>query len=155
MAMSRLAWLLVLALAPAATAASPDARPPAPRLTTLGVTRSATLVSYCWPQGANSQMCADGVAGRPAHILRWRAGAAIRLDLRLPARSVRVDAARIAEAGGPLRGQVHLHPRRLDGTGRRWELRIPRRAGRVTDLLIFARFEHGDFLADLGLRRRA
>jgi hypothetical protein len=94
------------------------------------------------------------LAGRPDHILRWRAGATVRLDLRLPAHDVSVKAERIATPGARPRGVVRLHARRLDGTGRRWALRIPSRARRATDLLIFARFEGGDMLADLGLRRR-
>jgi hypothetical protein len=156
--MTRLACLLVLALVPAATAAAsaavapppPAGGPPAPRLTTLGVTRTATLVSYCW-----GGMCADGVAGQPDHVLRWRAGGTVRLDLRLPARDVSVKAERIVTPGAASRGVVALHARRLDGTGRRWALRIPSRAGRATDLLISARFAGGDILADLGLRHRA
>jgi hypothetical protein len=156
MTMTRLAWLLVLALVPAAAAASsaavaapsPAVRPPAPRLTTLGVTRAATLVTYCW-----AGTCADGVAGQPDHILRWRAGATIRLDLRLPAHDVSVEAERIVKLGAAPRGVVAIHARRLDEGGRRWALRIPSRAGRATDLLISARFAGGDMLADLGLRR--
>jgi hypothetical protein len=155
--MTRLACLLVLALVPAATAASsaaaaapsPAADPPVPRLTTLGVTRTATLVSYCW-----GGRCSDGPGGQSDHILRWRAGATVRLDLRLPAHDVSVEAERIVTPGAAPRGVVALHARPLDGTGRRWAFRIPSRASRATDLFISAYFAGGDILADVGLRRR-
>jgi hypothetical protein len=70
--------------------------PPSPRVRTLGITRSATLVSYCWTEhaghGAGSGVCADGVPGHPAHTLRWRDGATIDVDLRLPAHGVQIQA---------------------------------------------------------------
>jgi hypothetical protein len=78
----------------------------------------------------------------------------IRLDLRLPAHDVHVEAEHISKPGASPRGVVHLHVDRVDSAGRRWTLRIPRRAGSATDLLIFARFANGDITADLGLRRR-
>lgn len=47
--------------------------PPTPRIRTLGVTRAASLVSYCWsrptPGGGGTGVCADGAPGHPAHTL--------------------------------------------------------------------------------------
>lgn len=132
-------------------------RPPAPLVSTLGARRAATLFSYCWqqarPGGAGSGVCADGAPGSPAHILRWRPGAAVTVDLRLPAHDVRVDAARIGGFGRPMRDVVHLHPGLIDRSGRRWLIRLPTRAGRDTDLVVSARFADGDLGADLGLQR--
>jgi hypothetical protein len=133
-------------------------RPPTPLVSTLGATREATLFSYCWQharlEGGGSGVCADGAPGSPAQILQWRPGAAVTVDLRLPAHDVLIAAARIGGFGRPMRDVVHLHRRRVDRVGRRWLIRLPERAGRATDLLISARFPNGDLGADLGLQRR-
>jgi hypothetical protein len=132
-------------------------RPPAPLVSTLGAIREATLFGYCWqqarPGGGGDGVCADGAPGRPAHTLRWRPGTAVTVELHLPAHDVQIDAARIGGFGRPTRDVVHLHARRVDRAGRRWLIRLPKRAGRDTDLLISARFANGDLGADLGLQR--
>jgi hypothetical protein len=133
------------------------ARPPIPRVSTLGVTRSATLVSYCWtrhlPGGTNAGACADGQPGAPANTIRWRPGVKVRLDLRLPAHGVQIQAARFSSAGSRPSRLVQLKITRIDPSGRRWMFRLPRRAKHATDLLISARFANGDIEAELGLRR--
>jgi hypothetical protein len=134
---------------------SPAGRPPEPLVSTLGVSRSATLVSYCWQvtgRGSSRGECADGAPGSPAHILRWRAGASVSIDLYLPAHGVQIEAARIGGFGRAVRHVIHLRPRRVDRAGRRWVIRLPRRAEDDTDLLITARFVNGDLGADVGLR---
>lgn len=132
--------------------------PPIPRVSTSGVTRSATLVSYCWTErlgdGEERGACADGTPGHPAHTLPWRAGAKVGVDLGLPAHDVQIQAIRIA--GGIGGGQSHivrLDVVGVDPAGRRWTVRIPRRSASDTDLLISAFFADGDVEADLGLRR--
>jgi hypothetical protein len=130
-------------------------------VSTLGVTRSATFVSYCWSEhlagGSDVGRCADGNLGHPAHALRWRPGARVGVDLRLLAHDVQIQAVRIAgRPGRPGRrpGQVvRLHAVRVDSVGRRWAVRLPQRASNDTDLLISAQFAAGDVEADLGLRR--
>lgn len=133
-------------------------RPPIPRVSSLGVTRRATLVSYCWSEtfpGGGRGVCADGTPGDPAQTLRWRPGARIRVDLRLPAHDVRIQAVRFP--GGIGTRPIHivrLKIVRVDQAGRRWTLHLSRRATRDTDLLIFATFANGDIAGDLGIRRR-
>jgi hypothetical protein len=133
-------------------------RPPVPRVTTLGVTRAATLVSYCWshstPGGGGRGVCADGAPGHPAHILRWRPGVTVTIDLRLPASDVHIEVARIAGFAKPVHNTIGLRPLREDPQGRSWTVQLPRTASRSTDLLIFARFAHGDIYADLGLHSK-
>jgi hypothetical protein len=133
-------------------------RPPAPLVSTLGVSRSATVVSYCWtqtrPGGGRVGQCADGIAGHPDHTLRWRPGAAVSVDLRLPAHGVTFQTQRISDPG---RAPVHFHPltiraRRVDRAGRHWSIRLPTRSKRDTDLLIAATLANGDVFADLGLQ---
>lgn len=133
--------------------------PPAPQVSTLGVTRSATLWGYCWshtlPGGGGRAVCADGAPGHPAQTLRWLPGATIRVDLRLPAHDVQIQAVRIT--GFWLRGRqsiiVTLSVERVDRAGHIWSVRLPRRSARDNDLLIFARFANGDLAADVGLHR--
>jgi len=44
---------------------------------------------------------------------------------------------------------------RIGSGGRRWLVRLPARATRCTDLIIYARLgTRGEIVADLGLRRR-
>ena len=131
--------------------------PPVPRVSTLGVTRSATLVSYCWTHhladGEALGTCADGTPGHSAHPLRWRPGVDIRVDLRLPAHGVQIQAMRIT---GHIDGRpthiVGLKVLRVDPSGDRWVFRLPRRAASDTDLLISGFFANGDVEADLGIR---
>jgi hypothetical protein len=143
---------------PVSAARAARTRPPAPLVSTLGVSRSATIVSYCWtrarPGGGRVGECADGMAGHPDHTLRWRPGAAVSIDLRLPAHGVTFQTQRISRPGRP---PVHFPPlsiraRRVDRAGRRWSIRLPARSRRDTDLLIAATFANGDVFADLGLR---
>ena len=137
-------------------AGAPRMRPPAPLVSTLGTSRSATLlVSYCWTQplrgGGGRETCADGTLGHPAHTLRWRPGAPITIDLRLPAHDVHIQAAQIAAGGRPSGEMLFVRARRLGRTGRRWSIRLPVRAERDNDLLISATFTRGDIFAELGL----
>jgi hypothetical protein len=64
-----------------------------------------------------------------------------------------IDAARIGGFGRPPRDVVHLQARRVDRAGRRWLIRLPRRAGRDTELLVSGQFANGDLSADVGLKR--
>ena len=92
-------------------ASSAGARPPAPLVSTLGVSSSATLVSYCWtqtrPGGGGVGECADGVAGHPDHTLPWRLGTAVAIDLRLPAHGVKFQTERISSPGTAARTPPH------------------------------------------------
>jgi hypothetical protein len=140
-------------------------RPPVPRVSTLGVTRSATLVSYCWSEhvagGGASGTCVDGIPGHPAHTLDWRPSAKLRVDLRLPAHDVQIQAVRITSGiggrpsgiGGRPSHVVRLHVARVDRAGRLWTVRLPQRSASDTDLMISAFFTDGDIEADLGIRR--
>jgi hypothetical protein len=137
-------------------ARSARTRPPAPVVSTLGVSRSATIVSYCWtqarPGGAGVGGCADGTADHPDHRLRWRPGATVTIDLRLPAHGVTFQTERISSPGRPPGHTLTVSARRVDRAGRQWIIRLPARAERDTDLLIFATFANGDVFADLGLQ---
>lgn len=132
-----------------------SARPPQPTLTTLDVTRSASVVSYCWsspqPQGGTIGACADGTAGHAARTLRWRPRAPLRLDLHLPARAVRVDAAKHPERAQSVRDLIHIRLHRVDRAGRRWLFYLTPTTKGDTDLLISAWFARGDIEADIGL----
>jgi hypothetical protein len=75
------------------------------------------------------------------------------VDLRLPAHGVQIQAARFASAGSRPNDIIRVKIVRIDGSRRRWMLRLPRRAKRDTDLLISAFFARGDVEADLGIRR--
>lgn len=148
---------LILALLPSAGLAAVP-RPPTPRVTTLGVTRAATLVSYCWsqhsPDGMGSGVCADGVLATPSasRSLSWRPRHAIYLDLRLPAHDVTVDVVRVARSGAAPRDRVRLRVRQLGAGGRRWFVVVPRRALRANALVIGAQFDEGGLSAAIGLR---
>ena len=137
-------------------ATSARTRPPTPFVSTLGVSRTATIVSYCWtqtrPGGGVVGECADGVAGHPDRTLRWRPDAAIAIDLRLPAHGVTFQTERFSSPGRPPDHPLVVRARRVDRAGRHWIIRLPARAERDTDLLIFATFANGDVFADLGLR---
>lgn len=128
----------------------PALRPPAPHVITLGATRIATLVSYCWNESRRG-VCADGAPGHAGQTLRWTVDASVRVDLRLAAHDVHFETARIVRSGAE-RDVVHLRARPLDRAGRGWILCLPHNAQRANDLLIFARFAQGDMLADLRLR---
>jgi hypothetical protein len=127
----------------------PALRPPAPRVSTLGVTRIATLVSYCW-FASGQGICADGAPGHAAQILRWNSNTPVRVELRLAAHDVHFETARVI-APGAERDLAHLRAPPLDRVGRRWIFCLPPRARRANDLLIFARYARGDMLADLRL----
>lgn len=107
-------------------------RPPHPELSTLGVKRSASLVSYCrsTPPTAGSGVdeCADGEACHTAQTLRWRSRVAIGLDLRLPARDVGVDATTDPRQ---LHDLTRIRVHRVTRSGRCWEFcAAARREGR-------------------------
>ena len=118
--------LLVLAIAPLAAAATPSPPnqpiapyPPKPKVTTLGVTKYASPVSWCF-QADGQGVCADGAGGSPKSTIAWRAGREVRIDFRLPAREVSVQTVHIAKPGAPPTGEVKLRVKRLDKTGRRY-----------------------------------
>jgi hypothetical protein len=127
----------------------PASRPPAPRVSTLGVTRIATLVSSCW-SASGPGVCADGAPGHAGQILRSSSDAPVRVDLRLAAHDVHFETARVIPPGAE-RDVAHVRARPLDRVGRRWTVCLSPRARRANDLLIFARFAQGDMLADLRL----
>lgn len=85
---------------------------PPPRLSSLGVERQASLVSYCWsvPRSNGS------------HGLRWKPEVPIVLDLVLPAHDVQVRVANNSRQSDGLRG-VDLHQGSL---GRRWTFDLTR-----------------------------
>jgi hypothetical protein len=143
-------------IASARAAAVSRQRPPTPTLSTLGVKRPATLVSYCWTRprsdGSRRGICADGVPGHPARTLPWRAGTKIVLDLRLPAHRVTVQAVRISVPGARPTHVIEAHAAASDASGRRWVFRLSRKARVDTELLIFGRFAQGDAEAELGIR---
>lgn len=128
---------------------------PVPLISTLGVTRSATLVSYCWtrsrPGGTAIGMCADGTLGHAAHTLRWRPGAPIIIDLRLPGHGVSVQASQIATTAPAMHDVRAVHVRPFNRSGRR-VIRLPVGAQRDNDLLVSATFAQGDVTADIGLQ---
>jgi hypothetical protein len=130
-------------------------QPPIPRVSTLGVTRLATLVSYCWaeklPGGGSHGACVDGTTGHPAHTLQWEPGVQVRVDLGLVARNVDIQATRLGGVGARPSHVIDVKVARIDASGRRWTLRLPSRAKRDTDLLISAQFANGDVEADLGI----
>jgi hypothetical protein len=132
-------------------------RPPRPQVTTLGVTRWASLVSYCWTRpadhGGNVGVCVDGIPGRPAHKVDWRPGATVAVDLHLPSSDVEIQAARFNRFGKQIGVMIALQHERDDHAGRRWTVTIPAAARRSTDMLISAHFARGDIFADVGLRR--
>src|SRR5262249_9157554 len=150
------AVLLSLSVGAAPAVSGPEAgstHPPMPRVTSLGVTRSATMLSYCWWQTSGnygSGSCTGVLGLRAAHSLRWRLGANIRVDLRRPTHDVEMQAARRTVRGEE--GVIHLNIVRKDPAGQHWALPLPGRAARDTDLMISASFAHGDIQADLGIR---
>jgi hypothetical protein len=153
--MRRLALLLGFSFAPLASAATPPqqpplSHPPRPKVSTLGATGYASLVSYCWHEDGRG-VCADGVAGSPRQTIAWRADREVRIDFRVPAHDVSVSTARVS-AAAPY-PEIRLRARRLDKEGRRYLVRIPSRSRGDDELLLFARFEQGDLFAELGLRR--
>jgi hypothetical protein len=87
--------------------------------------------------------------------LRWRPGAKIRVDLRLPAHDVRIQAVRLRGGIGTRPSHIlRLKIVRVNRDGRDWRLHLTPRATRDNDLLIFATFLSGDVAADLGIHRR-
>jgi hypothetical protein len=131
-------------------------RPPRPRVTTLSVTRSAELISYCWtysiPSGHVGE-CADGEPRPPAQTLDWRPGTAISIDLRLPASGVQVSTARIHRSGS-YDHTVALRAHQDDPQGQTWSVRIPHSARRSNVMFVSARFAQGDMLAEVGIHRQ-
>ena len=129
--------------------------PPTPRVRTLGVTRPVELVSFCWSyqngDGTGGGECADGEVHKPDRTLRWRSRNRFVVDFRLPAHDVGVEAVRLT--GGRQRHVVQAHVAAANGSGRRWLLRLPRRAAADNVLIISARFAQGDVEAELGIRR--
>jgi hypothetical protein len=131
--------------------------PPAPRVSTLGITRSADLVSYCWSYssgaGTHTGVCADGAAGRPTHTLRWRPDRKIVVDFRIAAHDVGIQAVKQKGQGVRPQDVIQVHVSAADSSGKRWLFRLPRSVRSENLLLIGARFAHGDADAELGIRR--
>jgi hypothetical protein len=130
-----------------------SSRPPQPSLTTLGVTRTAVLVSYCWADRGRPETtaCADGSLARVPVTLPWRPRAEVRLDLHLPAHDVDVVASHQSVGRGGRVIQTRLHLRTMDSAGRRWAFQIPPRTRVGTDLLVSAHFAQGDVFAAVAL----
>jgi hypothetical protein len=130
-------------------------RPPAPRVSTLGVTRAATLDSYCWNvslgNGSSTGTCADGTFGHPDHTVLWRPAAKLVVHQGLPVHDVHIQAVRLTSRGARPTHVIQLHLMRADRTGRSWSLRLPRKATHDNELLISARFTHGDAEAEIGI----
>jgi hypothetical protein len=128
--------------------------PPAPRVRTLGVTRTTQLVSYCWTyrttDHSGTGVCADGTVRTPKRTLQWRSSRKLVVDFRLPAHDVGVQAIRLTNG----QEQNSVQPKvSAEGTsGRRWEFRLPRAAANDNVLLVGARFRQGDVEAELGIR---
>jgi hypothetical protein len=138
------------------SSSAPGKHPPRPTLRTLGASRSASLVSYCWTypsgDGGSAGECADGsLADLPPTTLRWRPRATVHLNLHLPAHDIEVDTYRQG-SGGPSQVPIHLH--RVDSSGRRWVFHVPRATKDHTDLLISATFARGDVFAAIGLHKK-
>lgn len=155
--------VIMVCAAAAAAASSGDqvaprsrSRPPRPRVTTLGVSRSAALISYCWQYSTSSGLigqCADGAPGPPTHTLYCRPGVAILINLRVPGSDVHVSVAHIYRSGR-YRHDVALTTHRRDFEGRRWAVKIPRSASRSNVMFISARYAQGDMGAELGIRQK-
>jgi hypothetical protein len=152
------AGALLVAVATGGASSSPSSRwtrdPPRPSLTTLGATRFAIPVSYCWayPDRPGTSACADGSIVRLPDALRWRPRVPVRLDLRLPAHDVVIVASPYSARRHGRVTQTRLHPRRIDATGRRWVFEIPASTRDNTYLLISASFAQGDSSAEIGLK---
>jgi hypothetical protein len=160
-ALRRVSLVLLVALASLAAAAGPapvsvaaaPAGPPKPRVTTLGVTRSATVFTSCWRYGTRKQCVASGSVGYPSSRVRWRPGAKVTIDLRLPAGDVNITAEHVDDGAVVAADSVRLAMHRIGSDGRRWLVRLPALAARCTDLIIYARLgSRGEIVADLGLR---
>lgn len=125
--------------------------PPRPRLSTRGVERQASLVSYCWsvPRSDGSRVgsCADGAPGPTTHRLRWTPGVPIVLDLVLPAHDVQVRIATNSRPAQRLR-QVDLHKGSL---ARRWSFKLTPADHAAASIQIAAQYAQGDLLADMSL----
>jgi hypothetical protein len=144
---------LVALMAPVSVAAAP-AGPPKPKVTTLGVTRSATVFTSCWRYGTRKRCVESGSVGHPASRIRWTPGAKVTIDLRLPASDVNITAERVADDSVVAADSVRLAMHRVGSGGRRWLVRLPARADRCTDLIMYARLgDRGEIVADLGLSR--
>ncbi len=146
---------LLAAAAPVAAVSAAPSGPPKPKVTTLGVTRFATVFTSCWSYGSRRECLQNGTIGNPSATLRWRSGAKVVVDLRRAAQDVSISAEHVDGANVVARDSVKLTLHRIGSSGRHWFVRLPPRAARSTDLIVYARLgDRGDLVADLGLRRR-
>lgn len=132
--------------------ASNAPQPPRPRLTSRGVQRHASLVTYCWAvrqsNGSSNGTCA---AGRPLPTrqkLSWQPQSPITLDLTLAAKDVQVQ---LANKATRPRHPTTIDLRRLDATGRRWTFSLTRADRSARVLFVSAQFAQGDIYAELSL----
>jgi hypothetical protein len=144
------------AISPAQSAAGRSRHvPPRPRVRTLGVTRPAELVSYCWTYDSGDNMgsgqCADGAVSSPTRTLRWRSAEKFVVGFGLPAHHVGIEAIRLKD--GRERHVVWAHPAATTTSGRRWVFRLPRSAARDNVLIVSATFPQGDVAAEVGIHR--
>ena len=151
-----LGLLMLAAVASAASAATAPSGPPRPKVTTLGVSRYATVFQSCWGYASKRRCVATaGGVGHPSSTILWRPGATLTIDLRLAAQDVNISAEHVIDGAVVAGDSVRLALRRVDSDGRRWRVSLPARAAKSTDLVIYARHgDRGDLVADLGLRRR-
>jgi hypothetical protein len=147
------ACLVVAALAANGASPSHSRQPPAPTLETLGVTQSATLVSYCWSyqDRPGTTACVDGSLAHPPHVLRWRPRTPVRLDLHLPAHDVGVEAIHPAGQHGRVT-HVQIRLRRVDSSERRWVFYVPPATKDHTVLSVSATYAQGNAFAEISLR---
>lgn len=126
-------------------------KPPTPRATANGVTRSMTLGSYCWRQGTRG-ICADAVYRPPAHRLSLRAGQPIVIDFRIPARRIQASEASSCR-GQPTAEFLDVSPGPRRGSRRFWVVHLPTHGlGCRTVLDVSAQFPQGDLSATIGIR---
>ena len=134
-------------------AALPSTHPPTPTVTSLGVTRSATLGSHCWQNGDTGE-CADAPFIEPRHHLAWHAGRPIVVDLKLPARSLQAQAMSVTKRGARVRRLITVSAHRRGTAGRRWVVRLPSRARADNVLSLFGQFTQGEVSASIGIREQ-
>ena len=142
--MTRALALILGALAlqsPAASDPPPDqSDPPKPTLTSLGVTRTATLGTYCW----TTRCVTAAPIPIPGPSLPITAGHDVLVDTELPARAVGYwfsDGLSAGPTGEPpaSRGDA----RRADESGRRWLIPVASRALRAPELRLDVGYPNG------------
>jgi hypothetical protein len=99
-------------------------------------------------------MCADGSPGVPAHVLRWRAGTPLMINLGAAGHDLTVSAERITRAAARPTRRLVVRSTELGRSGRRWRVELPPRAAGDNVLIVSARFGAGDVAAQIGIEPR-